>query len=71
MSALDLCPRCGTLTVELVGMTDLVTPPAPLGRCTECGAEVVDITEPTPAAPVGALDHPWDALDPEDWGCVR
>lgn len=39
----DLCPECVTVTVELVGMTDLVTPPAPLKRCTTCCAEVIDI----------------------------
>jgi hypothetical protein len=42
----DLCPECGTWTVELSGMTDVVTPPAPSKRCTTCGLEVIDLTEP-------------------------
>jgi hypothetical protein len=39
----DLCPECGTFTVELVGMTDVVTPAAPLKRCNACGVEVIDL----------------------------
>lgn len=42
----DLCPECGTLTVKVVGMDDRLVPPAPVKRCTTCGVEVVDLTEP-------------------------
>jgi hypothetical protein len=39
----DLCPECSTFTVEAIGVTNAVKPPAPLKRCSSCGVEVIDI----------------------------
>lgn len=68
----DLCPECMTFTVVAYGMSDKVTPPAPLKRCTSCGVEVIDLVDDVPLAevvelrPRGGDDGEWSNPGPAE-----